>query len=125
MPSNPTEAQEILTAPIVQIGKIGGPASPGRGGCRSESCRATVGGATRFAHPLCPLLCAPGRGRGKPPDPIRGPAAVGAQRGKAAATPPSTGSVAPVVGVTFAAKNTTALPTCAPLILARSRLRSR
>src|SRR5439155_11605459 len=47
------------------------------------------------------------------------------QRGKASGTPPSTGSVAPVVGVRLEAKNTTALPTCSAVTAALSRLRSR
>ena len=38
-----------------------------------------------------------------------------AQRGNASGTPPSTGNVAPVVGVRLAAKKTTALPTCSPV----------
>src|SRR5439155_8713792 len=49
----------------------------------------------------------------------------GRQRGKASGTPPSTGSVAPVVGLRFEAKKTTALPTCAPVTFALSRLRWR
>src|SRR5712692_6610579 len=47
------------------------------------------------------------------------------QRGNAAAMPPSTGSVAPVVGVWLEAKNTTARPTCAPVTSACKRFRSR
>ncbi len=47
------------------------------------------------------------------------------QRGKASTTPPSTGSVAPVVGVRLLAKNTTALPTWRAVTRARSRLRLR
>ena len=35
-------------------------------------------------------------------------------RGKASITPPSTGRVAPVVGVRLLAKKTTAFPTCRP-----------
>ncbi len=45
--------------------------------------------------------------------------------GKASASPPSTGSVAPVVGVALLAKKTTALPTCRPVTRAFSRLRLR
>lgn len=69
----------------------------------------------------------PGFGPGDGVDrPGQVPAAQGrAQRGNAAATPPSTGSVAPVVGVAFDAKNTTARPTWAPVIRACRRLRSR
>ena len=48
-----------------------------------------------------------------------------AHRGNASGTPPSTGSVAPVVGVRFEAKKTTALPTCSPVMVVFSRLRSR
>lgn len=43
--------------------------------------------------------------------------------GNASGSPPSTGSVAPVVGVKSLAKNTTALPTCSAVMLARSRFR--
>jgi hypothetical protein len=49
----------------------------------------------------------------------------GSQRGKAAGSPPSIGSTAPVVGVRSAAKKTTARPTCVAVTLARSRLRCR
>src|SRR5262249_10984325 len=45
--------------------------------------------------------------------------------GNASATPPSTGMVAPVVGVRFDARNTTAFPTCSGVTVARSRLRCR
>src|SRR5213080_5343876 len=47
------------------------------------------------------------------------------QRGNASGTPPSTGSVAPVVGVRLEAKNTTALPTCSAVTVAFSRFRCR
>ncbi len=47
------------------------------------------------------------------------------QRGNASATPPSTGSVAPVVGVRFEAKKTTALPTWSAVTVARRRFRWR
>src|SRR5438309_6431468 len=47
--------------------------------------------------------------------------AEAAQRGNAAAMPPSTGKVAPVVGVWLEAKKTTARPTCAPVTSARNR----
>lgn len=46
-------------------------------------------------------------------------------RGKASITPPSTGRVAPVVGVALEAKKTTALPTCRPVTLALSKFRLR
>ncbi len=46
-------------------------------------------------------------------------------RGNASTTPPSMGSVAPVVGVALLAKKTTALPTCRPWTLVLSRLRWR
>lgn len=45
--------------------------------------------------------------------------------GNASTIPPSTGSVAPVVGVWLLAKKTTALPTCRALTRVRSKLRSR